>query len=59
MATEQLQDSIQRPTTVRFSDDQRQDGERIARQMGLKFSDIVRLALHNFIRHEDKSKTED
>ena len=58
METEQQPNSIQQPTTIRFSEDLRQEGERIAREMGLKFADVVRLSLAGFIRQE-KNKSED
>lgn len=54
MATEHIPDSIQQPTTIRFSEDLRRKGELIARKKGLKFADVVRLALSELIRHEDK-----
>jgi hypothetical protein len=59
MATEPLPKRIQQQaTTVRFPEDLRLAGERIARDKGLKFADIVRLGLLALIRHEDKTTSE-
>jgi len=58
MATEQLPTRVQQPTTIRFFEDLRKQGERIAQEMGLKFTDVVRLGLAALIRHEDKNRTE-
>jgi antitoxin component of RelBE/YafQ-DinJ toxin-antitoxin module len=50
MGTATLPKRIQHPATIRFTDEQRQAGERVAQELGVSFSDVVRLALLQYTR---------
>ena len=58
MATEailkSIPKSIRKPTTIRFPEQLRIAGERVAAETGMSFAQLVRFAVAAFIRHEVK-----
>ncbi len=58
MGTATLPKRIHHPATIRFTDEQRQAVEQVAQELGVSFSDVVRLALSEYTR-QNKHRSED